>query len=448
MGSSLKLLSYQKLPAKKIEESSHGLFMAMGTGKTVTTLTALARLLITAKIQAALVVAPKWVCELTWPDEIKKFPQTRWLTFSKLLGNEAQRTAALNKTADIYLINYENLVWLIQKLKKFDHLPFDTVVYDESTKLKSYASKRFKAATLLAPMGVKRSYILAGSPIPNGYMDLWSQIYLLDRGERLGRTITAYRNKWFYTPDRRGWEWVLREGAREEILAAISDIVTIIRFEDYHDNLPPQIHDVVVPVPMDGYQELKKELAIQLEDAEIEASTAAVLSSKLRQYAGGAVYDEDAVAHHVHSVKLDALEDIVEQTESNVLVLIDFRFQRDAILKRFGKKAEFLRGSRDVIDRWNRGEVQILVCHPASMGHGLNLQSGGNVIVFLDLPWNEEFYNQSIARLHRKGQKKQVHVYRILAKDTVDFLVAARLEGKIERQEELKQWLLEHSRIK
>lgn len=438
--------AYQDQMLQTMLKGSHGPLMDMGLGKTVVTLVAISKLLDSAEITGALIVAPLRVASITWPDEIKKWQCTRHLKVSKILGSERERTAALSdRGAHVYLTNYENFKWLVQKIGKDGKPPFDTIVFDESTKMKNPSSKRFKIAKLFLHR-VPRRYILTGTPTPNGLMDLWSQIYLLDQGQRLGKNITAYRNRWFYNPDRRGWEWVARDGAEQEITEAIADIVTVLKAEDYL-TMPDLIENTVyVDIPdRKQYKELEDEMFLTIDKREIEAVSAAVLSMKCRQYAAGCLYDTEKNTVQIHDEKFDALDEIIEQASGPVLIAYDFVFQQAKLKSRYPKIA--IPTSKDAhlwVDKWNRGSVPLMAVHPASMAHGLNLQDGGCTIVFLDMPWSLELYDQLIGRLHRQGQAKPVIVHHIVARGTVDQVVKTALHNKAKTQAEIKSLLLDY----
>ena len=374
----------------------------------------------------------------TWPLEIKKWDHLDGLTYSVAVGSEAERKAALMQTADIYIINRENVDWLITKSGiTFD---FDMVVIDELSSFKSHQAKRFKSLVKARPK-VKRIVGLTGTPSSNGLMDLWAEFRILDMGERLGRYITRYRNS-FFTPDKRNGEVVFSykplPGAEDAIYKRISDITISMKSCDYL-KLPECVINEV-PVYMDEkesavYERFKEDMVAKIRDKEIDAANAAVLSGKLLQMANGAVYDEEKTSLYIHDRKLDALEDLIEGANGKP-VLIAYWYQHDA--KRI--KARFpvreIRTSRDIED-WNAGKIPAAIIHPASAGHGLNLQSGGSTIIWFGLTWSLELYQQTNARLWRQGQENTVIVHHIICKGTIDEDVMKALRQKEKTQNAL-----------
>ncbi len=428
---------YQEYATRFIlEHPIAAILLEMGLGKSVITLTAIFDLTLDSFLaRKVLVIAPLRVARDTWPAEIDKWDHLDGLTCSVAIGNEAQRKAALLQMAQVYLINRENVDWLVNK----SGLPFDydMVVIDELSSFKDNGSKRFKALRKVRP-GVGRMVGLTGTPSANGLIDLWAEIGILDMGQRLGRYISHFRSIYF-VPDKRNQQMVFsykpRTGAEEAIYRLISDITISMKNTDYL-KLPELIMNEI-PVrlsekEMDCYQMMKRELVISLKDAEIDAANAAALSSKLLQMANGAVYDEDKGVAHIHDRKLDALEDIIEAANGKpVLVAYWFKHDLDRILKRF--PAEKL-DSSDSIQRWNDGEVPLAVIHPASAGHGLNLQTGGSTLVWFGLTWSLELYQQTNARLWRQGQKDTVVIHHIITKGTIDEDVMRVLERKDKTQ--------------
>lgn len=414
------------------------LLLDMGLGKTVITYTALDILINDYfEIGKTLVIAPKRVAEDTWPIELEKWDHLNNLKISKVLGTPKQRKAALEVEADIYILTRDNVIWLVDYMKDWD---FDTLVIDELSSFKNHQSKRFKKLRTVTPY-FKRVIGLTGTPAPNGYMDLWAQIYLLDRGERLGKNITAYRRRFFNAYHRGQYtEYKLREGAKEEIDELISDICISMKAKDYLDLKEPIFIDEKVTLDKkecELYREMAKEAIININDEDIPALSAATVSNKLLQLANGAIYDEDKNYHLVHDKKMKALEELIEQSAGeNVLVFYNFRSDLERIQEKFKDDAVVLETDKD-IKNWNEGKIKILLAHPASAGHGLNLQNGGSIIIWFSLNWSLELYLQANARLHRQGQKNTVRIYRIIAKDTIDEKVLEVLEGKNIRQEEL-----------
>jgi SNF2 family DNA or RNA helicase len=394
------------------------------------------------ELSKVLVIAPLRVAKLTWSSEIEKWDHLQGLTVSKILGTKNERLAALEKKADIYIINRENTVWLVNHYGKT--WPFDVVVIDELSSFKSNTSKRFKALRKVRPL-IKRIVGLTGTPAPNGLIDLWPQLYLLDRGERLGKTVTGYREKYF-TPAKKNWqtgivfEWGLRDGAENEIYEKISDICVSMKTEDYLE--VPELIEIPVdvelsPNDMKKYNKFEKDLLLQLQDdTEIEALSAAALSNKLLQMANGAIYDEQKNYHVVHDEKIKALEEIIESANGKpVIVFYNYRHDLIRIQEHF-KDVRTLDNETDIND-WNSGKIPILLLHPASAGHGLNLQEGGNTIVWFGLTWDLELYQQANARLHRQGQTSKVTSYILKTKGTLDHDVMEALQRKAKGQDAL-----------
>ena len=414
-------------------------FLEMGLGKSVITLTALFDLILDMfLIRKVLVIAPLRVARDTWPSEIQKWDHLSGLTYSVAVGSEAQRREALSRTADVYIINRENVDWLITKSGiPFD---FDMVVIDELSSFKSHQAKRFKSLLKARPK-VKRIVGLTGTPSSNGLMDLWAEFRILDMGERLGRYITRYRSA-FFTPDKRNGEVIFSykplPGAEDAIYKRISDITISMKSCDYL-TLPECVINEV-PVFMDEkesavYDRFKEDMVAKIKGKEIDAANAAVLSGKLLQMANGAVYDEDKNSLHIHDRKLDALEDLLEGANGKP-VLIAYWYQHDAerIKARFPVRE--IKTSKDIED-WNAGKISAAIIHPASAGHGLNLQSGGSTLIWYGLTWSLELYQQTNARLHRQGQKETVVIHHIIAKGTIDEQVMKALRKKEKTQDAL-----------
>lgn len=440
------LHGYQRAAVEHIIAHPYsGLFLDMGLGKTVSTLTAVNRLMNEyLEVAKVLVIAPKRVAEDTWTTECAKWEHLRHLRVSKVLGTERQRKAALREDADLYVINRENVVWLVAQYQ--GAWPFDMVIIDELSSFKSAKAARFKALRQVRPM-TERVVGLTGTPAPNGLIDLWPQLYLLDMGERLEKTITAYRSKYFRPGRTNGqvvFDYKLNAGSDEMIYKKISDICISMKAKDYLSlpdliEVPQDIH--LPPAKKKQYDEFEKEQVLSLQDeGDISSVSAAALSNKLSQYANGAIYDEDKQVHELHEVKLDALEEIVEAANGQP-VLVFYAFKHDAarILKRLkGYGAKQIDGAEDIA-AWNRGEIPVMLAHPASAGHGLNLQKGGHIMVWFSLPWSLELYMQANARLHRQGQSQPVRSYKLIAKGTIDEDIAAALDKKSDKQEALMQ---------
>lgn len=436
---------YQEYAIQRIIETPYiALLLDMGLGKTVSTLTAIDQLLKDFEIIKPLVIAPLRVAENTWSAEIEKWDHLRRLKIAKMLGSVEQRRKALQTEADIYIINRENVEWLVRELgSAWD---FDMVVIDESSSFKNHQSKRFRALRRVRPM-IRRVVELTGTPAPNTLIDLWPQIYLLDQGERLGKTITGFREKYFVPDARSGhivYNWKAKEDAEKRIYQAISDIVVSMKAEDWLE-LPEKIEqDVRLKItgkPLELYKKLERDLLLEYEDADVVAQTAAVLSNKLLQMASGAVYDEQRGVKHIHDVKLDQLEDDIEAANGKpVMVFYYYQHSLDRIMRRF-PQARVLRkgkGGSEDIRSWNNDEIPILCLHPKSAGHGLNLQdSSCQTLIWFDQIWSLEEYMQANARVHRQGQKNQVLIRRYVVEGTMDEEAVEAIERKNTDQESL-----------
>jgi SNF2 family DNA or RNA helicase len=422
-----------------------GLFLEMGLGKTVSTLTAIDQLLNDYfEAEKVLVIAPLRVADDTWAREIHKWDHLGHLRISKVLGSVDQRRKALKADADIWVINRENVEWLVGEYGS--KWPFDTVVIDELSSFKNHQSKRFKALRRIRPM-IKRLIGLTGTPAPNSLLDLWAPVYLLDQGERLGKTITAYRDRYFLPGERSGhvvYNWKQKQESEERIYEAIGDIAVSMKAEDWLE-LPERI-DRTVTVRLAGkaaelYKKLEKELLIEYADADVVAQTAAVLSNKLLQMASGAVYDEDRGVKEIHDAKLDALEDIIEAANGKpVMVFYNYQHSLSRIQERF-PQAQILRKGKDGnedIRAWNNDETPLLLLHPKSAGHGLNLQdSSCRMVTWFDQIWSLEEYQQANARVHRQGVKHNIVVVQLVAEGTMDEDAVTALENKATGQDAL-----------
>lgn len=393
-----------------------------------------------------LVIAPLRVADDTWARETAKWDHLRHLRISKVLGSAESRRRALRAEADIYVINRENVEWLVSEYGS--KWPFDTVVIDESSSFKNPQAKRFKALRRVRPF-IKRLVQLTGTPAPNSLMDLWPQVYLLDQGERLGKTITGFRDRYFTAGSRSGhivYEWKQKQEAEERIYEAISDIAVSMKAADWLE-LPERV-DRAVPVKLTAaaealYKKLERELLLEYIDADVVAQTAAVLSNKLLQMASGAVYDEDRGVKQIHDAKLDALEDIIEAAQGKpVMVFYNFQHSLSRIQQRF-PQARTLRKGRDGnedIRAWNSDEIPLLLLHPKSAGHGLNLQeSSCQTVVWFDQIWSLEEDQQANARVHRQGQTRRIVVMRLVAEGTMDEEAVAALERKAAGQDALME---------
>lgn len=383
------------------------------------------------------------MAQSTWSGEIEKWDHLQGLRLAKVLGSEKQRIGALHRPADIWIINRENTEWLVDYYGR--KWPFDMVIIDELSSFKNPRSKRFRALRKVRPL-IKRIVGLTGTPAPNGLIDLWSQVYLLDQGERLGKTLTGYRNRYF-NPGRRNqnivFEWIPKPGAEEAIYEKISDICVSMKAEDWLQ-LPERIDNIIeVELPEKArrqYKQLEKDLILPLLDSDVTAANAAVLTNKLLQMANGAIYDEFGEAKEIHDAKLEALEEAVEAANGKpVLVVYSYKHDLDRIKNRLKKYRPRTLDSDQEVQDWNAGKIQVLLLHPASGGHGLNLQTGGNIIVWFGLTWSLEYYQQTIARLHRQGQTERVIVHHIIAKGTMDEQVLKALTGKAATQNDLME---------
>lgn len=414
------------------------LFWGMGTGKTVTTLTALDWLLLLGEIKRVLVIAPKRVAEATWAKEYRKWEHLKGLRISTAAGTAKERVEALSQDAQIYVISRDNVQWLCET-QKFN---FDTLVIDELSSFKNPSAKRFKA--LRKQLGrVSRTIGLTGTPAPNGYMDLWSELYLIDQGERLGKTVGGYRDAYFLPGRRSGYivyDYILRQGAAEMIFERISDVCMSLKKEELE--LPGQIYETIEITLSKKlkaeYDTFERNMVMQCldDDGEIVAANAAALTGKLLQFANGAIYDEDRQVHELHALKLDALEELLEQANGeSVLVYYWFRHDLDRIKKRIPSCRE-LKTTSD-IEAWNNKEICVAVAHPASVGHGLNLQYGGHIIVWFGLTWSLELYQQANERLNRPGQTRICMVYHLAVAGTHDMRVLRALERKDTSQQAL-----------
>ena len=406
------------------------LMLECGLGKTITTLTAVSDLMYDYfEISKVLIIAPLRVGLSVWKQECDKWEQLKYLRCSIAVGSVSERQKAMQSDADVYIINRENVEWLVKNYP-FD---FDMVVIDELSSFKSHQSKRFRALRKVRPK-VGRIVGLTGTPVPNGLMDLWAEINLLDMGERLGRYITRYRDEYFKPDKRNGaivYSYKPLPDAEERIYGKISDICVSMKAADYLE-MPERV-DNIIEVGMNDketamYKRLEKEMLLPFADGDIDAVNAASLSNKLLQLANGAVYDENGKVRKIHSRKLDELEDLIEAANGKpVLVYYSYKHDRDRISERFN--AREIKDDKD-ISEWNAGKIQLAIAHPASCGHGLNLQSGGSTIVWFGLTWSLELYQQANARLYRQGQKNTVVVHHIITKGTVDEKVMTALKNK------------------
>ncbi len=434
---------------KVIEIAKLGLFLDMGLGKTVTTLTAIRQLKYDRfEVRKVLVIAPKKVAEGTWTREKDKWEHTKILRVSPVLGSQAKRIRALNTPADIYIINRENVCWLVDYYR--NDWPFDMVIIDESSSFKSHTAKRFKALASISSR-ITRLVELTGTPSPNGLDDLWSQVFLLDGGERLGKRYTQFRERYF-DPGRRGadgmvYDYKAKPGSEQSILERISDICISMKAEDYLQ-LPDIIYHTV-PVVLDpkalkAYREMERKMVLELpeDEEEISVTSAAALSNKLLQLANGALYDDGHLVHEIHDCKLEAFTELIESLQGKpALVFYNFQHDKTRILKTLEKTKLRIRELKKPQDEddWNAGKIDILLAHPASAAYGLNLQQGGNHVIWFGLTWNYELYTQANKRLHRQGQTEKVIIHHLVSTGTRDEDVMQALEKK----DDVQNWVME-----
>ncbi|MCK0528897.1 DEAD/DEAH box helicase [Veillonella sp. KGMB01456] len=434
--------SYQRAAIDALLTHTHyGLMLDMGLGKTVITLTAIKALLDDWAVAKVLIIAPKKVADSTWATESQKWDHTKDLRVVKVMGSEDKRRQALAADADIYIINREMVVWLCEQYKQ---LPFDMLIIDESSNFKNPQAKRFKA--LKKQRGVFiRIVLLTGTPAPNTLEDLWAQVYLLDAGERLGRTITAYRSKYFTPAMTNGhvvYSYKLRKGADTAIHSKIRDICLSMKKQDVMDEITMQdgyISRVVkvslTPDEEATYNDMERDFVLALpQDEVISAASAAALSNKLLQLANGSVYTDEGDVVTIHTRKVDALKEIASR-EGNLLVFYNFKHDREAIRAAFPDAVDL--SDDETLQAWDAGKIKMLLAHPASAGYGLNLQQGGHVIVWYGMTWSLEQYLQANARLNRQGQTHLVTIYHLLTTGTIDSQVMRALERKEKGQNAL-----------
>lgn len=443
------LHNYQLTSVNHVIDHTHSaLLLDMGLGKTVSTLTAVKKLIYEElDVDNALVIAPKRVAENVWTSEVDKWDHLNDLTVSKIAGTEKQRKAAIAQKADIHTIGRDNVSWLCGQFGG-SMLPWDMLIIDESSSFKNHESLRFKALRAVQP-SFKRVVLLTGTPVPNGLIDLWAQMYLLDRGGRLGEFITNYRDRFFSPNQRNGatvFNYKLQSGSEEQIHKLIGDICISMKKEDYLDLPGVVVNDIDIifpPALQAKYDAFEKEKVLQIfedQDEGISALNAAALSNKLLQFANGAVYDEDKNYHVVHDLKIDAVEELIEAANGHpVLIVWTYRSDLYRLKERLEKlKPRELKTGKD-IDDWNAGKIQVLLMHPASGGHGLNLQDGGNEIIHYGQTWSSELYEQVNARLDRQGKKAVTIINRLIAKKTIDTDVVKAVSGKILTQDGLME---------
>jgi SNF2 family DNA or RNA helicase len=444
------LHNYQRAAIKHIINHPYcGLFLEMGLGKTVSTLTAISYLIYCfGEVRHVLIVAPLRVAQSTWSDEIAVWDQLSGITYSKVLGTAKNRDKALRKDVDLYIINRENIPWLVSKYSHlFARHFFDMLVLDELSSFKSSNTSRWKALRMIRPF-VDRVVGLTGTPAPNSFCDLWSEVYLLDQGERLFPTIGKFRKEYAYNASHSSQyeDYKVNEKNEQIISDRIADICISMKSDDYLE-LPDIMYQNKELVMDDGqrkqYKDFEKESVLNLieqvgDSTTIPATSAAALSNKLLQYCNGAIYDENHDVHEIHNLKLDALEDIVEAANGNpVLVFYSYRHDINRIKRRFkGFRVRQILEPQDIKD-WNDGKIDIALTHPAGAGHGLNLQRGGHIVVWFGMTWSLELYQQANARLHRQGQKYPVTVVHLICKGTIEERVLSALGNKERSQDAL-----------
>ena len=426
----------------------------MGLGKTATTLTAVRELLEDyLEAERVLVIAPKSVAENTWTSECAKWDHLAHLRVSVVMGTEAQRIRALETPADLYVINRDNVVWLTEHLG--NSWDFDTVIVDESSSFKNPQARRFKALRKVRPR-IRRMILLTGTPSPNGHMDLWAQMWLIDMGERLGRTLGSFRTKYFKPGRSNGhvvYDWHLLPGAGDQISAKMQDVTVSLKAEDWlevPDLIETDTHIALSPTESKAYRDFERDQLMSLDGKDIEALTAAALANKLLQFTGGAMYDTEHGWHTTNDAKLRALEDLVETAgDEPVLVFYQYKHELERLQERFKPlQPVTFSGEPEILKKWNEGSIRMLLCQPASVQYGLNMQEGGHIIVWYTPTWNLEQYQQANARLHRQGQTRPVLCYRLICDGTVDERVVKALTVKDNAQETLLRLIRDLQREK
>ena len=428
-----------------LNQSALGLLLDMGMGKTAITLTAVEQLVYDYfSVRKVLVIAPLRPALETWPTEIEKWDHTKHMSYSVVIGTKQERLGALDRDADVYIINRENVQWLVDFYRK--KWPFDMVVIDELSSFKSSKAQRFRALRKVRPY-ISRIVGLTGTPSPNGLLDLWPQMFLLDEGKTLGRTLTSYRDSYF-VPDKRSaqmiFSWKPRPDAEAKIYEKLGDLCVSMKTADYLQ-LPERV-DILHEIETSEetlaiYQKLEKDMLLPYDDGDIDAGSAAILTNKLLQVAGGAAYNENGEPHILHDEKLDALDTLIEAANGQpILLFYAYRHERDRIMERHPEAVDVKNDS--AVKEWNAGNIPILLAHPASAGHGLNLQFGGHIVIWYGLPLSLELYQQANKRVHRMGQKETVLIHHLLMKNTADMWVLDQiLTPKTERQDALLEAL-------
>lgn len=436
----------QRLFIEQLRATSDVLgFIGMGVGKTAACLYELNKLFLDAEAQGALVIAPMRVANLTWPMEVKNWNQFRWMRVANLRTEAGQR-AFLNGTAHIYLINYDAIKTLVELVeRRGGTIPYDVVIFDELTRAKNPSSKRINMYRRKVPRAT-RHWGLTGTPMPNSWMDLFAQVRLVDDGARLGRNFNEFKRTYFYGSEQSFQPWKAKAGTADTLEKKISDITVTLKSSDWLD-IPDTVYEDVEITFCDDlkkrYKRLEQELVIQLrQDKMLNVPNAAALVTKLLQFTSGHMYDEERVVHPVHNHKFDALKSIAKKEQQPLFVACIFQHEQDRIRKQF-PDAKFFADAKTIdaqtklINAWNAGKVQMMVAHPASVGHGLNLQHGSSVMVWISLTYSRENYEQMIARLARRGQENVIKVYRLMVPGTVDDAVAEALATKAENEQRL-----------
>ena len=428
---------YQRKALEFILDHPHcALWLGLGLGKTIVTLTSIERLVNAMDVERCLIIAPLRVASTVWQQEAARWSHTAGLRISICTGTAKQRIQALKEKSDVVVVNRENVVWIVQQCCR--DWRFDMLVLDESSSFKSSKTKRWRALKKIRPM-INRSVQLTGTPASNGLLDLWSQVYLLDQGKRLGRTKSQYKQRWFVS-DYMGWNWTAWPGAETQIQEAVADICLSMKAEDYLNMPDLMISAVTVEAPkaaMAQYLTLEKDFILSLEDSTVTAASAAVLSNKLLQFSNGAIYDEDGVYTVVHDEKIEALKDIVtDNPGESLLVAYNYKSDLERLVKAF-PEATVMDKRNETVEAWNNGEIKMLLVHPASAGHGLNLQRGGCVVVWFGLTWSLELYQQMNGRLYRQGQEQPVRIMHIVTEGMLDHRVMKAIEAKAKTQEDL-----------
>lgn len=452
-GMTFRPYAYQRRAIDFVKATPYcALLLDMGLGKTVATLTAFRELMDDCEVERMLVVAPKKVAEATWADECAKWEHLAGLRVSVILGTERQRVAAMQRAADVYVTSRDLIGWLVARLG--GAWPYDMLVLDELTSFKNPRAERFRAVRMIRPK-CRRVVGLTGTPTPNGLKDLWGQIYCLDMGQRLGRSVTGFRGRWFNSYGKNGITYRLdpKKGAEAEISTLIGDITLTMQAKDYLELPPLMERDVYVDLSAatrKKYDAFERERVMEVAAAmegqpqQIVAGSAAALMNKLQQFAGGAVYDDDGEAVTLHHEKLDAFSELMERAAGEH-VLVFYQFRHEAARLVAALKGLRVRRYEDADDlrAWNAGEVDVMLAHPASTAYGLNMQSGGNVIVWYGTGFNAELYSQAVARLYRQGQTRPVRVFRLVVKGTADEDAAKAVASKLSAQDAVLRALKE-----